>query len=254
MDGIEWLRTKYHPLIRKYLKYSEKKAVETNNLLISDSKTIQKYIWETYKKESVYISYGADIYNQQNNTLIEHYQLIANHFFLIIARLQPDNHIEEIIKGVTLSGIDVPLIIVGNYKNNKYGKYLYQKYNSNQIKFLGSIFEKEYLNQLRYFSKMYFHGHSSGGTNPSLLEAMAASALIVAHDNPFNRAIIGENGFFFKNETQIAEIIGKDVNSSIKSDWIKKNIEKLKNEFNWNLIINSYFELFTKIYNHRLNK
>ncbi len=247
MDGLEWIRTKYNSSVRKFLKYAEKTAVKSNDLLIADSEAIQEYVLKKYNRESVFIPYGAEIFTKQDETTLKVFDLQPNHYFLIISRFQPDNHIEEIIKGVLLSKTSLPLLIIGNYQN-KFGKYLYQKYNSTQIRFLGSIFKKDdTLNQLRFYSKLYFHGHSSGGTNPSLLEAMAASAMICAHDNPFNRAVLKNNGLFFQNENHIAEIIQQQPDNNTKSVWIHKNIERLQTVYNWGKVITSYYELFSKI-------
>jgi glycosyltransferase involved in cell wall biosynthesis len=109
---------------------------------------------------------------------------------------------------------------------------------------LGSVFDKELLNQLRFYSKLYFHGHSSGGTNPSLLEAMAASAMICAHDNVFNRAVLNGNGFFFQDEKEIAEIIQGNVDDTTKKMWVRQNIERLDTIYNWEKVIDAYYELF----------
>ena len=246
MDGLEWIRTKYSNKVRKFLKYAEKTAVKTNDLLIADSMAIKEYVQKTYMRESVFIPYGAEIFTNPDKSKLDTYNLTENAFFLLISRFQPDNHIEEIIKGVLLSDSKLPLLVIGNY-HSKFGNYLYRTYNSDQIRFIGTVFDIEILNQLRFYSKLYFHGHSSGGTNPSLLEAMASSAVICAHDNAFNRDVLKEDAFFFQDEHQIAAIINKSYDADKKSVWIQENIQRLHEVYNWEKIINSYYELFSKI-------
>ncbi len=246
MDGLEWMRSKYSSKIRKFLKYAERTAVRTNDLLIADSEAIQVYLQKTYQKTSVFIPYGATLFKEQDVTKLASFNLQPNTYFILIARFQPDNHIEEIIKGVLLSKTQLPILVIGNYQNS-HGKYLFDTYHSDQIRFTGGIYNIDTLNQLRYFSKLYFHGHSSGGTNPSLLEAMASSAMICAHDNPFNRDVLQENGFFFNDENHIAEIILQQKNNIKNSVWINSNIERLHNIYNWEKVINTYFKLFNNI-------
>ena len=244
MDGLEWIRTKYSNSVRKFLKYAEQTAVKSNDLLIADSEAIQDYVLKTYNRASVFIPYGAEVFTAFDERKLGGFNIAADKYFLLISRLQPDNHVEEIINGVLLSKTNLPLLVIGNYSSSKFGNYLYRTYNSEQIRFLGSVFDKELLNQLRYYSKLYFHGHSSGGTNPSLLEAMAASAMICAHDNVFNRAVLNGNGVFFQEEKEIAEIIQGNIDDTTKTNWVGQNIERLDSIYNWEKVIDAYYDLF----------
>lgn len=247
MDGLEWIRTKYNPTVRKFLRYAERTAVKSNDLLIVDSEAIQEYVKKTYQKESVFVPYGTEIFHDKYESELKKFNVKTDNYFLLISRLQPDNNVENIIKGVLLAESKFPLLVIGNYSDSKYGKYLYKKYNSEKIQFLGSIFDKSILNQLRYFSKVYFHGHSSGGTNPSLLEAMGASALICAHDNQFNYGVLKGNAYYFKEANDIAKIIQVQ-NIGIEKDvWINENYKRLKEIYNWDKIITTYYNLFSEI-------
>jgi len=246
MDGLEWMRSKYSKPVRKFLKYAEKTAVKSNDLLISDSVAIQEYVLQTYNLSSEYIPYGAEIFCEPDVFETGISGLMPNNYFLVIARFQKDNYIEEIIQGVLMSKTDFPIIIIGDYKN-KFGRTLVEKYDSSQVRFIGSVYNKDTLDQLRFFCRLYFHGHSSGGTNPSLLEAMAASALICAHDNPFNRAVLKGHGFLFKNAQQIAEIINNRFDQTTKSSWVEENLNKLRSTYNWEIIISSYYTLFSQL-------
>src|SRR5437764_11687109 len=118
---------------------------------------------------------------------------------MLMTRIETENNIEIILEEIKTSENSYPIIIVGN-TNNKYGKYLKKKYSdSRKYIYIGGIYDIVIINNLRYFSNLYFHGHSVGGTNPSLLEAMSSGALIAAHDNVFNRAILEEDAFYFKS-------------------------------------------------------
>jgi len=253
MDGMEWQRSKYNRFLRWFLKYAEKFAAESSQLLIADSEPINNYLRSSYSSPSVYISYGADIFETPNAGLLKPYGVLPQEYFLLIARLQPDNHIEEIIKGVIASHSKIPLLVIGN-TNNTFGNYLKNKYESGQIRFLGSIFDKEMLNQLRHFCKLYFHGHSAGGTNPSLLEAMAASAPICAHNNEFNRSVLGKDAYYFENEDQIAEIINNQLGKSNIELFKQNNLIRIELNHAWENIIHAYYKAFTGIFEYPQKK
>ncbi len=257
MDGLEWKREKYSRLARRFLKHAEKLAVQHSDALIADNIKIQDYLQETYQVASDYIPYGADngiLSSKNKNHSLTTFcvankravQLENEGFFLLIARLQPDNHIEEIMQGTLLSKTQLPLIVVGNHKS-RYGQKLVKKYASDKIIFTGGIFQSETLHQLRNQSRIYFHGHSAGGTNPSLLQAMAASALICAHDNPFNRSVLGADGLYFISSADIASIIDQEKDKKNRKEMIKNNFNKIIKQYNWNSIINNYEALIKKV-------
>ncbi len=254
MDGLEWKRKKYNPLTRKFLKHAEKLAVKTSNHLIADNPEIKKHLAKTYNVSASYIPYGAyimdttekpsksteyiDIYLKDKKIKLRHKE-----YFLLIARLQPDNHIEEIIGGVLQSGSKHPLLVVG-YDSTRYGRYLKKKYSSAQLIFCGSIFEKTDLVKLRQGSRLYFHGHSVGGTNPSLLEAMADSANICAHDNPFNRAVLQDDALYFTTASGISNIIRNINQYKHYPAYATKNLNKIKKYYSWDLICKKHEMLF----------
>ena len=247
MDGLEWQRHKYSRLVRKFLQYSEKRIIKTSHYLIADSIAIQNYLDKTYQIKALYIPYGAEKFNNPVAIQIRHYDIIPNAYFLVIARLQADNNIEEIIQAVLRSGSNYPLLIIGN-TSNKFGKFLVKKYHSKQIRFLGSIFDHTILDQLRYYAALYFHGHSGGGTNPSLLEAMAASAKIIAHKNPFNEAVLGDDANYFDKTESLTCIIDSTIDSQIWELRIQNNHLKIENIYNWQIIVNQYYHEFNQIF------
>ena len=149
--------------------------------------------------------------------------------------MEPENNIETIIKGCLLAKKPLPLLIIGGYTNS-FGQYLRSTYESELIRFAGPVYNIEVLNCLRYYSNLYFHGHSVGGTNPSLLEAMASHALIVAHDNIFNRSVLENDAFYFSSEAGIAHLLNNAPAKKTDNSFIENNLRKIKNQYSWNHI------------------
>lgn len=245
MDGLEWKRTKFNSNVQKFLMHAEKIAVKKSDYLVSDSIGIKNYLKNKYDVDSTFIAYGTEIFQEPNVEKIKTHNLSQNSYSLLIARIEPENNIEQIIKGVILSNNCKPLIIIGDYTRNKFGKSLFLKYaDNNKIRFIGSIYDKEELNNLRYYSYMYFHGHSVGGTNPSLLEAMGCSCFIIAHDNEFNRSVLKE-AYYFKSSKDLADTIDS-VRKEQNKDKISSNLMKISNYYNTDNINNLYEEFFFK--------
>lgn len=243
MDGLEWKRAKYSKLTQRFLKFAEKLAVKNSDKLISDSIGIQDYLFKKYKVESKYIAYGASLFNNPDPKILKKYNVKPFEYNILIARMEPENNIETILDGISLSKTKLPFLVVGKNDVNNFGKYLTKKFKDSQIRFLGGIYNFEDLNNLRYYSNLYFHGHSVGGTNPSLLEAMASKALIIAHKNEFNATILKENAFYFSTKEEVKEItesIKKQSNQTI----IENNFDIIKNDFNWDKINGEYLDFF----------
>ncbi len=245
-DGMEWKRAKYPKFIKKFLKFAEKLAVKSNKVLIADSKVIKDYYIKKYNKKTFFVPYPSTIFENPNEKILHKYNVKKYKYYLLIARLQKDNNIETIIEGIKNSKTEYPLLIIGNYKT-KYGKYLINKYKDKRIVFLNAIYDKNILNNLRYFSNIYFHGHSAGGTNPSLLEAMAASALICANNNPYNKSVLDTEAFFFNNSQQITRLINQNIIKKNYFNLLTKNLNKIKNQYNTTKIIDKYFKIFINI-------
>jgi glycosyltransferase involved in cell wall biosynthesis len=243
MDGLEWKRSKYNKWTQKFLKTAEALAAEYGDVLIADSMGIKDHIIKEYKRASIYIPYGAEIFENPDSSILAKWNLKAHEYFLLIARMEPENNIELIIKGYLQSTQLFPLILVGNSKN-KYGKYLANTYSYPNIHFIGAIYDPEIIDNLRYFSQLYFHGHSVGGTNPSLLEAMGCSCLIAAHNNPFNKAILTDDAYYFERVDDVCNVINMNTDKNLKKTWINNNVEKIKSIYSWPKIIESYETVF----------
>ena len=164
---------------------------------------------------------------------------------MIVARLEPENNIETILDGVVLSQDETIILVFGNY-NTKFGNYLKKKFhNQKNIRFLGTLYNRLHLDNLRYYSNLYFHGHSVGGTNPSLLEAMASKALIIAHNNVFNCAILKTNAYYFSNADEVNKLI-LQIKKKDNLQLIQNNFEAILSDYNWDKINGTYLQLFQK--------
>lgn len=247
MDGLEWKRTKYSKKTRDFLKKAEKWAAMNSDYLISDSIGIKSYLKETYNVDSKYIAYGSNVFDAPDDRELALYNVKPKEYNMLIARLEPENNIETILDGVVMSTSKLPFLVIGKL-NTKFGGYLKNKFsNDKRIVFLGGVYNQNHLNNLRYFSNLYFHGHSVGGTNPSLLEAMASCALIIAHDNVFNKSVLEENAFYFTKKEEISSAL--NTLTKVKhQNMIDGNINKINNDFNWEKINQEYLDFFIECF------
>jgi len=245
MDGLEWKRDKWNSTVKKLALWFEKLGAKYSQYHIADNERIRDYLRKTYKIDSTCIAYGSNVVESFNEEKIAEFNVKKNSYSLIIARLEAENNIEMILEGYVDSNLEEPILIVGKV-NTVYGKKLEAKYkNNSQVRFLGGIYDLQKLNDLRHFCKYYFHGHSVGGTNPSLLEAMASGAFIIAHGNDFNRWVTASNAGYFLNSKEITSLINKDSNFfNNKDSFVKGNMEKIKSTFHWQNIAKQYLNAF----------
>lgn len=247
MDGMEWKRAKWSPFIKKMTKKFEEWGVKKSHATVSDNDGIRKYLLNEYGVDSTMIPYGAEIFIEPNIEVISEFTIYGDDFFLLIARLEPENNIDMILEGYVDSKSEIPFLVVGNYMTN-YGEILKKKYNLPGIFFLGGIYDDNKINNLRYYAKAYFHGHSVGGTNPSLLEAMACECFIIAHDNEFNKSVLKDNGLFFGSPDKVSQYIVEIENYDVIREVFKKNnLEQVKTVYSWEAIVNQYESLFKKL-------
>jgi glycosyltransferase involved in cell wall biosynthesis len=239
MDGLEWKRTKYSSKVQKFLQWAESLAVKKSDFMISDSIGIQNYIKDKYGKDTIYIPYGSYVVENYNENTCTEYGVEQYNYDMLIARLEPENSIEVILDGVAQSQLKRKFLVIGKHET-KYGEYLKEKFkNYTNIIFVGGIYNQAKLDDLRNFSNLYFHGHTVGGTNPSLLEAMGSQALICANNNEFNSAILGVDALYFNTSDEVAKILDS-VNKNDYKNFIDNNIEKIKNIYEWETIIDDY--------------
>jgi glycosyltransferase involved in cell wall biosynthesis len=245
MDGLEWKRSKYSASAQKFLKIAEKWAAQNGEILIADSIGIQQHLLQIYQRQSVFIPYGAHVFKSPDPDCLAEWNIEPHQYHLLIARMEPENNVEMIIKGHVASKPSFPLILIGNHAN-AFGQYLYKKYHSPEIRFIGGLYDQKKINNIRYFSALYFHGHSVGGTNPSLIEAMACGCNIAAHDNIFNKAVLGEAAFYFSDEGGVVAILKHNCHSACLTSRKRENMIKVEKLYNWETIIQQYEDVFLK--------
>ncbi len=247
MDGLEWKRNKYAGKIRRFLFYAEKLAVKFCDYFIADSLAIQKYLQSKYDVPSTFIAYGAEMPGIAEESHLGENGLIKYEYFLIIARMEPENNIEMILDGFATSNTMKKMVIVGN-PANQFGIYLQKKFRDDErIVFFGPLYDKAKLHSLKAFSSLYFHGHSAGGTNPSLLEAMASGALIAANNNEFNASILKKNAYYFLDSEEVKTLVENVSRGEEESIMITNNINKIREEFTWSKIIDQYADFITYV-------
>ena len=249
MDGLEWKRKKYSKPVRFFLKYAERLAVKFSDYFIADSIAMHSYLKNKYHIHCEYIAYGAEIFTEEKEEWLSRYNLSPKDYFMLMARMEPENNIEMILDGFHQSVSNKKFVVVGN-TNNKFGKRMLKKFGADsRIVFAGAIYDNKVTHTLKYNCPLYFHGHTVGGTNPSLIEAMASQVLIAAHDNLFNRAVLDDNGYYFNSATDVKQLI-EDVSPAIKEETMtQNNYQKIKNTYNWPGIIKQYEKFITECYN-----
>ncbi|MFA6085053.1 DUF1972 domain-containing protein [Mucilaginibacter sp.] len=242
MDGLEWKRSKYSKPVQRFLRYAEKLAVKHSQFYISDSRVIKLYLKDKYNITSRYIPYGADLFSDHEREQLDKTEVLKEDYFLLMARMEPENNIEAILEGFSNSNSKKSFKVLGD-TGNRFGKFITNKFErDNRIQFKGAIFDNSAVRSLQNNSYLYFHGHSVGGTNPSLLEAMASEALIAAHNNPFNKSVLNTDAFYFNNSTEVRDLVENVQRHDMEKTMVKNNLHKIQFQFNWDRIIDEYEE------------
>lgn len=257
-DGHEWMRAKWSAPVRKYWKLSEKLMVKHADLLICDSKNIEKYIlnqYSTYHPKTTYIAYGSDVTKSSlkpnSNKIIEWYQkynIKENGYYLIVGRFVPENNYEAMIREFMKSKTKRDLVIISNVEKNAFYNDLNKHTNfekDERIKFVGTVYDQEQLKYIRENAYAYLHGHEVGGTNPSLLEALGSTKVNLLLDVGFNREV-GDNGALYWKKNTLSDLID-EVDTFTESDVDKLNVlsmNRVKESFTWEKIVYDYEKLF----------
>jgi glycosyltransferase involved in cell wall biosynthesis len=208
MDGIEWKREKWSFAQRSWLRLNEWAGARFANHLVADHPEIAAHLRShTRAKKITVIPYGADAVNSASTELLAEFNLTSKGYNLLIARPEPENSILEIVRACSSPRLRVPLVVLGDYSQGRnYQRQVLGAAGEN-VKFVGAIFDREIVRAMRYHASAYIHGHRVGGTNPSLVESLAAGNAIIAHDNRFNRWVAGESQRFFKGSDDLVEIL-----------------------------------------------
>ena len=205
VDGLEWRRAKWSSWAKKFLMFSEQIAVRFADEIVTDNAAIQKYVFDKYGVNSRLIEYGSDHVCKvpTQNSFLKKYPFLSSDYAFKVCRIEPENNIHLVLEAFARSG-KMPLVIVGNWNHSKYGRTLRQLYQPYQnIYLFDPIYEPVELNMLRSNCCLYVHGHSAGGTNPSLVEAMYLQLPILSYGVIYNRITTQEKALYFDSVEDI---------------------------------------------------
>lgn len=242
IDGLEHRRGKWGKFAKWFLRKSEAVAVKYADIIVADNKGIQDYVTETYHKKSVLIAYGGDhvereVPEQKQQDVLLQYGVEKGKYGISVCRIEPENNCHVILDA--FSKTDKKLIYIGNWERSEYGKALKEKYSScANINIHGPEYDLDTLYTLRSNAEMYIHGHSAGGTNPSLVEAMFFGKPILAFDVVYNRATTDDKAYYFKDSNELERLLSKqDLNGEIM-------IRIAQEKYTWKKIASQYEALF----------
>jgi len=201
-DGLEWKRDKWGRVARSYSKMAERRAAKWADQLVVDSRAVGEYFEQTYGAITEYITYGARILDEQRADALRPLGLTKRGYHLVVARLEPENNVHVILEGYRAAKTALPLVVIGGAPySSAYQNHLKALARSDdRVRLVGSVWDQASLDQLYAHASIYLHGHSVGGTNPSLLRAMGAARPVIAYDVAFNREVLADRGRYFEDD------------------------------------------------------
>lgn len=249
MDGIEWSRARWGFAKQAILYINERIACFVGNRLIADHPEIEKYLLTRAPQRKITtITYGADPLHDAPAEPVLQLGLEPRRYLNLIARSIPENSILEIVQGFSIQQRGCKLVILGKYEpeTDAYHR-LVMNAASAEVVFLGPIYDKRVVQALRFHSLAYVHGHTVGGTNPSLVEAMAAGNPVIAHDNLYNRWVAHDAGVYFRSAEDFGTVLGKLLASPDAQAAMHANSRRrYQEEFTWEHVAGQYEQLLLK--------
>jgi len=254
VDGLEHLRSKFSIVKKLYVRLAQIATRRWSDFIIADSEGIGDY-WKKNRMDIDkirVITYGADPASSFLQDDLKPYSLKAGSYYLVIARLVPENHIKEIIEGYLNSETEKDLVIVGGLDDNSYINGL-KVYERKGLQFIGSIYDKQKLDSLRKGAFAYIHGHSVGGTNPSLLEAMAASCVCICHDNIFNHEVIDQEQLYFRNGKDLSlQLVQVEKMTEPELETYRvRSLDRVQLVYSWEKIGGEYLQFLKYIHERK---
>ncbi len=243
IDGQEWKRAKWNFIAKKILRFSEKLAVKFADTVITDNKVISEYVTREYKRTSALIEYGGDHVSAQSITpeYRVKYPFLCSPYAFTVCRIEPENNVHYILEAYSKTP-QKTIVVVGLWDHGEFGLVLrnYYKGYANII-LLDPIYNTEELDVLRSNAEVYLHGHSAGGTNPSLVEAMCLGRAVFAYDISYNRETSDNKAFFFKNVKELEQLIDKTKETDLA--FCGQQLHQLAREkYTWSRISDCYFK------------
>ncbi|GAC1300713.1 MAG: DUF1972 domain-containing protein [Ktedonobacteraceae bacterium] len=252
MDGLEWKRRKWSWPARMYLRCAEWIAYRSADLVVVDAIAIGASLEARHggRQGVVFVPYGADVLEKQqlgDEPVVEKWG--GDDFYLIVARIEPENHVREMLEGFCGSASQKKLVVVGPLRRDGYSRSIERFADDRRVLFLGGVYDQTTLRALRMRCFAYIHGHSVGGTNPSLLEAMGAGNLILAHRNPFNREVLGTDECMFADAAGLSRLIEQVEGDSwlLQREVCREAVRaRLLERYTWDMVIEKYKQLLVK--------
>lgn len=246
-DGQEWKRGKWSKPVQWFLKISEKLGVKFSTTVISDNIKIQEYVLSEYNKKSVLIEYGGDqvIKVPLSVDSSSRYGITEGSYAFKVCRIEPENNIHVILEAFK-EKCNIVLIVIGNWNFSEYGRSLRNQYNDyKNLKLLDPIYDQITLDELRSNCGLYIHGHSVGGTNPSLVEAMNLGLCIVAYNVDYNMETTEHKAVYFKDSTDLIQILNKFEEKLLLVETYKLEMKAIaERRYCWSIITDKYAEVF----------
>jgi glycosyltransferase involved in cell wall biosynthesis len=250
-DGLEWARAKWGIIAKSYFRLMEWSSQYTVNRIIADSEAIATSLADRHGRNRAYtvIHYGSEVIEEPSPAQpLSEWNLSPESYYLVVCRLEPENHVLEILQAFQESRSSRRLIVIGDHLTKTGYVDQLRAVRDPRIQMIGTVYDRVKLTCLRYHSFAYFHGHSVGGTNPSLLEAMGCGNLIFAHDNSFNRETLGVCGYYFANASELTKAIDFAEHEDQERARLKEaSRARARAEFRWPDVISRYEELLEKV-------
>lgn len=256
LDGLEWERPKWKGLGAKYFFFASRLATKWYDTLINDSDEMRKVYIDLFKKDSVVIAYGANVRYSERSELITRWSLEKDEYYLIVGRLVPDNNANIIVDGFLKSDSRKKLVIVGDvpYKDAYATRIKETAQKDDRLIFTGYVKDPDELAELYHNAYGYLHGHEHGGTNPTMIKALAFGSAILALNTRFNQEMLrnGEFGLYFeKNADSVTELINNADQAPDKMKTLKENSRNgLTDKYNWDHVASQYLNVFQELQNH----
>lgn len=250
VDGLEWMRGKWGTAGRRYYRAAERFAVRWSDALIADARGIADYYAETFGVPTELLSYGATILRNSGTDRLRELDLESRKFHLVVARFEPENHVDMIIDAYHGSSCSYPLVVVGSapYAHAYTLRIEAMAASDPRIRMLGSVWDQEQLDQLYANALTYAHGHSVGGTNPSLLRAMGGGTPVLAYDVAFNREVVGVDGGYFGGPAALRLLFNDAERSVLQLLRIGQRLQRrAQTTYDWDAVALGYEELVERL-------
>ena len=249
VDGLEWQRDKWSGTGKAYYRFAESLAVRWSDALIADAVGIADYYRDEFQAATELISYGAPRIHPEADRLAE-LGLERGGYHLVVARFEPENHVDVIVEGYRASSSSAPLVVVGSAPYAEEHTRRIRSFADDRVRFLGGVWDQELLDQLYGGARTYLHGHSVGGTNPSLLRAIGAGAPTTAFDVGFNREVLGEAGRYFSTASHVAHHIdAADADAAVLTERSAGSREAAL-RYDWDDVADRYEDLASRLATH----